>query len=200
MTLISHRPERIATILLIPIISFLYGCSPEPPHLSDPPAPKTRTTDAASQSSEPRGLILLLPGIEGGRWAMGDALRGVRDAGLNADVRIEEWGIMLGGLANLMLREHNREEAQRIAREITTWAREHPGSPIQLAGYSGGGGIAVMVAEVLPADVRLQNIILVQCAVSRDYDLTRALSHVNGRIINLYSPHDAVVLGAGTSV
>src|SRR5438477_2713455 len=117
MTLTAHRPKRTAAFFLLPIISFLYGCTAERPHLSDPPARRIQTTDAASQTSESRGLILLLPGIEGGRWAMGEALRGVRDAGLNADVRVEEWGFMLGGLANLVLRDHNREEAHRIARE-----------------------------------------------------------------------------------
>ena len=71
---------------------------------------------------------------------------------------------------------------------------------MDLVGYSGGGGLAILIAEALPKDTHLRNVVLAQAAISPDYDLSAALSHVDGRIINLYCPSDFLILGVGTSV
>src|SRR5439155_3494998 len=112
---------------------------------------------------------------------------------LDSDLRLQHWGVPLGGLANLMRREHNLAQAAEFAQQLAAYARANPGAAIQLAGYSGGGGMALMVAEALPADVRLRKIVLVHAAVSRDYDLCKVLSHLDGDIINLHSTADSVV-------
>ena len=67
-------------------------------------------------------------------------------------------------------------------------------------GYSGGGGLAVMVAEELPEGVRLRNVVLAQPALSPDYDLTRALQRIDGKLVHFHSPHDWLILGLGTRV
>ncbi len=55
-----------------------------------------------------------------------------------------------------------------------------------------------MVAEALPEDVRLRHLILVQAAVSPDYDLSAALARVDGKLINFHSAFDWAILGLGT--
>lgn len=139
----------------------------------------------------------MFPGINGREWFAG-AYRGLRDGGVEAAIRVHDWkGAEI--VANLS-DYRNRAAADAIAAELAAYRAKHPGSPIDLVGYSGGGGLAIMVAEALPPEVRLRNVVLAQPAVSRDYGLCPALEHVDGRLVNFYCPSDWVILGAGTTV
>jgi hypothetical protein len=60
--------------------------------------------------------------------------------------------------------------------------------------------MAVFVAEALPDDVYVRRIILVQPALSPDYDLTAAIRHVTNRVIHFHSHRDWFILGWGTSM
>lgn len=170
---------------LMPILSALVGCW----------RPHTPT-----EAELNRGLIYIFPGIEGGPWSMAAAYRAFRDAGVESAIRIYEWPDGAAALTNLMSHERNRLEAARIAADIAAYRRAFPRQPIDLVGYSGGGGMAVMTVEALPSDVRVRNVILVQAALSREYDLTNLLWHVDGRLVNFHSPRDWVILGVGTRV
>jgi len=161
-------------------------------------APISGVPRAAATQPAADGVVYLFPGIEGGNLSLIAARRGILDAGIKSDVRICEWGVPLGGINNLVSYDRNRREAKRFAAQIAEYRRQNPAAPIQLVGYSGGGGMAVMVAEALLDELRIQNIVLVQPALSPDYDLSRALAHVDGKIVNFHSTHDAIVLGAGT--
>ena len=147
-----------------------------------------------------QGLIWMFPGVEGGPISLVAARRGFRDAGVESGIRVHEWGRPLGAIANLVAYEENRQVAGEIAGDIVTYRNQHKDAPIDLVGYSGGGGMAIMVAESLPRDVRLRNVILCQAAISPGYDLTQALRRVEGKIINFHSPVDLLLLGAGTTV
>ena len=109
-------------------------------------------------------------------------------------------GRLLGPLANLTDYEGNRRKAADIAARIQVFRKDHPTAPIHIIGYSGGGGLAVLVAEALPDDVHIQNLILAQAAISPDYDLTAALDHVDGKLINFHSDYDWAMLDVGTRV
>ncbi|MGC4032046.1 MAG: hypothetical protein QM754_09995 [Tepidisphaeraceae bacterium] len=52
--------------------------------------------------------------------------------------------------------------------------------------------------EKLPAGVNVQTLVLLASALSPGYDLSSALSHVDGRAIVFYSRYDDLVLGVGT--
>lgn len=170
---------------LMPILSALLGCwRPHTP----------------SDAELDNGLIYVFPGIEGGAWSMAAVYRAYRDAGIESAIRVYEWPDRAAALTNLMSYDRNRLEAARIADEIAVYRRDHPRQPVDLVGYSGGGGMAVMTVEALPADVRVRNVILVQAALSREYDLTNLLWHVDGRLVNFHSPRDWVILGVGTRV
>ena len=67
-----------------------------------------------------------------------------------------------------------------------------------MVGYSGGGGLIIMIAEALPDGVKLNNAVLVHAAISPDYNLVPALEHIDGKLVNSYSPGDWLVLGLGT--
>jgi len=149
---------------------------------------------------EERGLVCVFPGIGGGAWYLDQAYRAFRDAGVDSAIIIPEWDTpFYTALKHLQDYEANRAHAARVAEQIVTYRQRHPAPPIDLVGYSAGGGIAVMVAEALPEDIHLRRVVLVQSAVSPTYDLDPLLRRVDGELINLYSPLDWFVLGWGTN-
>ncbi len=146
-----------------------------------------------------RGLVYLFPGVEGGAYSLELPKRALEDAGVEAEIRIFDWGRPLGTLlTNLMSYEENLDKAAIVAQEIADYRTDYPDAPIDLVGYSGGGGIAVFVAESLPEDIELRNVVLAQPALSPGYDLSRALRRVTGRFVNYYCPTDRFILGWGT--
>ncbi len=146
------------------------------------------------------GVVWLFPGVEGGARLLYRACNAYRDHGVDAELRIFDWQRVGGTLANLTDYDGNRARAVKTAREIAEYQRLHPERTIDLVGYSGGGGMAIFVAEELPTDVRVRNIVLAHPALSPDYNLTRALRHVDGTLVNFHSPADWLILGAGTTV
>ncbi len=125
----------------------------------------------------------------------------LRDAGVTAEVRVHPWKRpvydVLGHLQDL---ETNRAEAVNVARMLGEYRRGHPAARIDLVGYSGGGGQALLVAEALADDVRPFNIVLVQPGVSPTWDLTTTLRKIDGQVINFCCATDWFILGAGTKV
>ena len=150
---------------------------------------------------EQHGLVCVFPGVGTGVWHMGRVCQAYRDAGVVADVRIKKWDTpVFNALGHLVNYDRNRAHAAVVAAEIAQYRQAHPAAAIDLVGYSAGGGKAVMVVEALPEDIRLRNVVLVQAALSPTYDLTEALRHVEGKLVNLYSPGDWFILGLGTKV
>jgi pimeloyl-ACP methyl ester carboxylesterase len=163
----------------------LAGCTqPEPP----------------SRAQLERGYVVLLPGVEGGTWHLTDTVRGLRDGGVDQALDPVEWGQRpFGSLTNLTDLAANRQWARKIAELIIQYRTEYPTRPITLVGFSGGGGLAVLVAEALPENVKLDRLILIGAALSPDYDLSKPLAHTNGKLINFYSELDWLPLGIGTA-
>lgn len=178
--------RRVPAILLFAAAaSVLAGCS-------KPPAPTLSQAD--------HGLIWLLPGIEGGPATLCWAHAAFREAGVQSAIRVFDWERPHRPLDNLQDYEGNLKKAAQIAENIREYRQSHPTPPIDIVGYSGGGGLAIMVAEALPGGVRLRNIVLAQPALSPEYDLRPAMSRVDGKIVNLYCPTDWLTLGIGTRV
>ncbi len=128
------------------------------------------------------------------------AYDGLRAAGVGAEIRAFDWDRGAAFLDNLTDYQGNLQHAAAIADEIVEFERRRPGAPVDVVGYSGGGGLAILAVEALPQQVRVRNVLLVQAAISPDYDLTSVLSHIDGRLVNFYCPTDWVILGLGTQV
>ncbi|MEP0845210.1 MAG: hypothetical protein HRF50_00155 [Phycisphaerae bacterium] len=182
MNALVKTPSRIATLPLL--IAACTGCW-KPPDAVDP--------------RPGAGLIWIIPGIEGSEWSVAQAYRALRDGGVQSDIRVYNWWNP-NPLANLTEYNQNRKRAGEIAQQITEYRRRNPLDDISLIGYSGGGGLAVFTAEALPESARLRHVVLIQAAISPDYDLTPTLTRIDGKLVNLYSPLDYLVLGVGTSV
>lgn len=159
-------------------------------------------SDLATTQREARGLVLVLPGIEGRSAWNYNLARGLADGGVRAAIEIFDWGTDVPGglLINLTDLERNQQMAEALRDRVVSYKRAHPGRPVHVIGHSGGGGIAVLAAEKLPDDMRLTSVILLAAALSPDYDLRAALRHTQGGIFNYYSSYDRIFLDAGTRV
>jgi pimeloyl-ACP methyl ester carboxylesterase len=154
----------------------------------------------ASPRQQELGLVYMMPGIEGGPASLQWAYDGLRAGGVRAEIRIFDWHRGLAFLNNLTDYEGNLCRAASMAREIAVFKQARPNAPVDLVGYSGGGGLALLVAEALPPEIHLRNVVLAQAAISPEYDLTAALSRVDGQLVNFYCPSDWWTLGLGTRV
>lgn len=164
--------------------------------------PSCSLNELSSPERRDRGLVVILPGIEGPSYWNHEIARGLSEGGVEAAIEIHDWGTPIPGgmLINIADLERNRAEAARLRDRLLAYRRGHPTQGIHVIGHSGGGGIAVLAVEMLPEDVRVSTVILLAPALSPDYDLTPALRRTSGGIFNYYSKLDAAFLGAGTTV
>jgi pimeloyl-ACP methyl ester carboxylesterase len=148
-----------------------------------------------------RGMILILPGIEGCSSVNDSIARGLREAGCEAAIRIEDWRrFRPWNPLHLATLQHNRRQAVRIATMIRAYCRQYPGRPVHIIGHSAGAGMALFVLESLPEDCGVDSVLLLAAAVSRHYPLTSAVARIRGSLWNFFSPLDLPTVGLGTTV
>ncbi|MCB9851615.1 MAG: hypothetical protein H6819_00860 [Phycisphaerales bacterium] len=149
-----------------------------------------------------RGLVVVLPGIEGPSVWNRDLVLGLDEGGVDCAIRRHVWGTPVPGgfLINLTDIERNRREADRLRDDLVAYMTKYPGRPVQLVGHSGGAGIALLATERLPADCPVTAIVLLAASVSPTYDLRPALGRTTQRILNCYSERDSILLGPGTTI
>jgi pimeloyl-ACP methyl ester carboxylesterase len=149
----------------------------------------------AVEPSKP--YLLHLPGIGGHRNIDDYLTSGLTRGGLDASIEIYDWTCNNPGLISLTALDRNHHEAQLIADHLTQLYRAHPDQRIILTSHSGGGGIAIWALEKLPDDVHVDTLVMLACALSPQYDLSKALTHVSGKVYVFVSPLDPI-LGLGT--
>lgn len=181
-------PPRMVRAAIPIVCTLLAGCS---------------LTELQTPQRMDKGLVVILPGIEGRSFMNENLARGLNDGGVGMGIEIYDWGAPVPGagmLINITDYERNKIEAEHLAEHIRSYRRAHPGAAIHVIGHSGGGGLAVLAVERLPKDVNVSSVILLAAAISPQYDLSGALSHSKYGIFNYYSPYDAVFLRIGTGV
>jgi alpha-beta hydrolase superfamily lysophospholipase len=104
-----------------------------------------------------KGIVIILPGIEGRSFMNENLARGLNEGGVGMGIEIYEWGTPGAMLINIADYERNKEEAQRLAEHIRAYRHGHPGAAIHVVGHSGGGGLAVLAVERLPKDVKVSS-------------------------------------------
>ncbi|MFN0137880.1 MAG: serine aminopeptidase domain-containing protein [Phycisphaerae bacterium] len=148
------------------------------------------------------GVVFVLPGIEGtSPWNRNIAI-GLDKGGVVSAIEVYDWTYKIPGanIFNLTNIERNREQAAKLAQRIIQHVDRNPGTPVHLIGHSGGGGMAVLTLEALPADIEVDQVVLLAPALSPEYDLSRALRRTRKGIVNYYSQLDLGFLGIGTTV
>ncbi|MCE5327000.1 MAG: alpha/beta hydrolase [Planctomycetaceae bacterium] len=161
-------------------------------------------TDFSTTGRLDNGLVLILPGIEGESGLNHDIRNGLVAGGVDCAVSIRSWGRILpppfGALASQVDVIGNRLVSMSIAKDIAAYQDSHPGRPVYVVGHSGGGGIAVFVAENMPEGHKVDGLILLSASISSAYDVTKALEHTHRGILNFYNKDDGMLLGVGTTL
>ncbi|HUS90756.1 MAG TPA: alpha/beta hydrolase [Phycisphaerae bacterium] len=147
-----------------------------------------------------RGLILLLPGIDGRGLGNDIAAHTLCDEHVGMAVEIYDWTRPFSLLGNQTDVEENHRAAAQLARRIAAYHREHPGRPVWLIGHSGGTAIAVWAAEALPAGEQVEGIVLLASSLSPTYGLGTAMGRTRQGIVSFHSDRDSALLGVGTSL
>ncbi len=118
-------------------------------------------------------------------------------AGLDFEIHDFVWSHGWGQwLKDLQDARHLHKKATELAGLIREAAAE-PERPIHVIAKSGGAGLALAAAEMLPPNT-LSRLILLSAAVSPEYDLRPALRATKGQIVSFYSPYDQFILNFGT--
>ena len=172
-------------ILFFGLIFSLAGCS---------------SATSVSSGKADKGSVWLVPGIEGQTLLVGDVEKALRFNGYQGIIKRYNWGNPLMPLKNLRNEKHKEFQSQKLADEIIAFSQDNPEAPIDIIGYSAGAGLAVLAIEKLPENIRVRNVTLVHGALSPEFDLTAALAKIDGRLKNLYSTADWLVLGLGTRI
>ena len=149
-----------------------------------------------------QGLVVVLPGIEGRSPLNQSIVQGLVDAGVPYGIDNEDWTSWLGPLYNQRAEIRNRRKANQIAVRVAEYKYAHPGKPVILIGQSGGGAMALWIAEAMPEGQEIDGAILLAPAISPGYMLADdiALTKTKRGIVNFYSSRDWFFLGVGTTV
>jgi pimeloyl-ACP methyl ester carboxylesterase len=148
------------------------------------------------------GLVVSLDGVGGYNWGPKWLRSGLQEAGLKAAIVIYDWSQGPQGLfvGDLVAEDRNHAAAKDLAQMVTTYSAALPGRPITLIGHSGGAAVVVWALESLPEGCRIERVFLLAPALSPEYDLSRALKHVDRRMYVMYSYADVGLMAAGTAV
>ena len=130
----------------------------------------SRLAPAAEPTTRP--LVLHLPGVGGYLSVDRSLIAGLARGGVSADFVVYDWTERDPGLHALHAYDRNQKEAGLIAGLIARRARAYPAGRIVLVSHSGGGAMAVWSLEHLPADVKVDTLLLLAPALSPTYDLT----------------------------
>ena len=149
-----------------------------------------------------KGLVVVLTGIHGRLWLSESICKGLDEGGADCAIEIDDWTYEGKWLPfyNLGAYERNHEMAKRLAARIVQYQKDHPGGPVTLVGYSGGGPLAVWTAEAMPRGAQLDSLILLSTPLVPEYDLGPALAASRKGIASFYSKRDIVYLGLGTLI
>ena len=147
------------------------------------------------------GYTIVLPGVEGTSCHNIAIARGLVDGGHESAIELRDWTTGYSPLFayHLMALNRNRKQAQEIADQIVAYQDAFPDRPVRLVGHSGGAAMAVFVLEALPEDRKVTQVVLLAAALSREYDLSKALARCERGIVNFYSWGDVPHLVVGTA-
>lgn len=155
-----------------------------------------------SESRLERGLVIVLPGIEG-RSPFNEAIcRGLDAGGVDSAIELYDWtsGVPFNFIWNLWSSRRNHQQAANVAERIARYQLNYPGRPVVLVGQSGGCAIAAWACESMRWGRKVDGVIMLAAALSPGYKLTTALNGASRGIVNFYSSRDVLLLWAGTKI
>ncbi len=137
------------------------------------------------------------------RWGP-SAQRGARAGGYEGIMQPYRWQTGAGfAVDHMSSPTYKRNVAKGLADKVAKHRSKYPDDPVYLGGLSAGCAVVIYALEQLPESVSVDQVFLLSSSVSADYDLTKALKHVRGKIYAFTSSRDTVLSGlaakAGTA-
>ena len=168
-------------------------------------SPQSLNASSTTPAMKAKGIIYILPGIQGMDDHYTAIRQGLRRAGVRSAIEIHLWGSQIPGVklaVNEMGTDAGRDWGRKIAEDIYEYQRVYPGRAVHLIGQSGGSAVAIFVLEALAESgaTPVTGVILLDASLSADYDLTVALGKSTQGIVNFRNSEDVAALGVGTAV
>ena len=116
-----------------------------------------------------------------------------RAAGYQGDVEQVMWTTSFNPLIDQINILGAKAAARGLADKITRYKKKYPSAKVHIVALSAGTGVAVWACEILDANTKVDNLVLLGSSLSNTYDMRRALAHINGRVFVYYSSRDAVL-------
>lgn len=147
-----------------------------------------------------QGLTLVLPGVEGRSFLSDNVAEALEDSHVRGAIEVHDWttGRPWQSLEHLTNLERNQVEASRLAQRVIQYRLACPSAPINLVGHSGGGAIIAMAVSQLPAEYRVNKVVLLSPAISPQFHIQDSLARCDA-LWCFHSPYD-FQLTVGTSI
>ena len=187
---LSELRRSASCLAIVTIVVMSSACASKKPTGLLKPLP-----DRAER--ETHGYLYYLDGAGGGtakkNW-VGGVREGFVEAGYPGAGEMFSWETGKGMMADQKASvKFKREKAQELAVRIKKRAKDNPGVPIDLLGFSAGTAEVVYAMEVLPENVRIDTVVLLGASITHDYDLTKMLKRLKGKMYVYTSTHDRMV-------
>jgi hypothetical protein len=119
---------------------------------------------------------------------------GMRQAGYRGDVQNFIWTMSFNPLIDQLVTVNAKGRAQLLTDEIERYHKRYPDNEVNIIALSAGTGVAVWAIENLK-QANVANLVLLGSSLSHDYDVSRAMRHIDGKIYVYYSSSDMVLEG-----
>lgn len=146
-----------------------------------------------SPQAERNGKTFYLDGAGNWGYGMADVPTGLRQANYQGDVEVFVWTTSAFPLVDQLNIGAARIRAAQLASRIDKYEEKYPDRDVNVIALSAGTGVATWAVENLKNGVQINNLILLGSSLSANYDMSKALSHMTGKIYVYYSPNDAVL-------
>ncbi len=157
-----------------------------------------------------RPNVVHMSGIFGIRWSERRFVAALARR-LEADYTHLDWVGQRGWHEALTHIHDNRLISHQVAAKLVAIKAADPSRPLLVTCHSGGAGMLAFALEVMvssagnatdgaPPRPVLDGVVMIAPALSPQYDLSRALARVGGTCLTLFSRHDGLALGPGTSL
>ena len=178
LRLLAYKPAWL--FLVVPLVSG--GCG----------LPARLGTDLRGESVA-KTFYVGGAGIFGNIGAL-DVPKGLRQGGFEGAAEVFAWQSKIGwSLRDHLDRSRNQTQALRLADKIEEDLDRFPDNPVNIIALSAGTGITTWALEQLREGYTVNVVVFFGSSLSRNYDLSSALKHIDGGLYNFYSRKDQVL-------
>jgi hypothetical protein len=132
-----------------------------------------------------------------GNWGFGvaEVARGLEEAHYPGHVEAYMWTTSFNPAIDQINRPFAHLRAAIMTAKIQDYLNRFPHNDVNIIALSAGTGIAVWAVEALEPQYKVADLVLLGSSLSSDYDMSKALQRIKGRVIVYYSPHDTILDG-----